>query len=120
VASPHAGPYRRKGEEMGRKLGSKNKKKELVVDSIEPESMTEAPVFHEVTGTVEQPCKMVVMKGQNPLIGYTLDEIRGFVDEINPKCARGGCLHPKSDHFPGNNKPTECHNSGCNCIEFLI
>ena len=44
------------------------------------------------------------------------EKLKERIEEINPDCGRGGCLHPKENHddFTG-----ECHDPGCNCIKFI-
>jgi hypothetical protein len=99
---------------MSRPKGSKNKEKEVI------ETITDIPVFHNAIGTQdlstkEEPCYCETKT--NPLMGYTLDEVKAFVAEVNPHCGRGGCLHLKEFHLMNHKGKLECHL--CNCVEFL-
>lgn len=99
---------------MGRPKGSKNKEVKCEI------SVTQFPAC-EVDPSSSNPNIMpsTIKIKANPLIGFSMDEIRGFIKEINPLCKRGGCLHEKELHYIGSLKPSECHEPGCRCLEFL-
>jgi len=127
---------------MARKKGSKNKKinkreekKEVITDipvhakkpaaDIEkvkeeipaPEVVDEATDEETSEPEEEEPAKASIFKRKNPLIGYPLDEVKMFVNEINPPCGRGGCLHLKEFHIKNIKGKLECHL--CNCADFI-
>lgn len=104
---------------MGRPKGSKNKAVEKLNDMDEIVSKSIEPVYYDKSPS-DVDIVLVTVSKNNPLIGYTLDEIKVFVDEVNPQCARGGCLHRKGDHYIGNGDKNECHVSGCKCSEFIV
>lgn len=97
---------------MGRPKNSKNKVKkvEKEIEEVIDEAVDE--VADEVIDEVFKE------KSGNPLMGYTMDEIRGFVNEVNPVCASGGCLHLKEFHIKNLAGKLECHL--CNCKDFQV
>lgn len=97
---------------MSRPKGSRNKEKEI------KDSITTTPVYYDAVGTLDkgQDVEIVVKVQKNPLMGYSMDEIRGFVKEINPTCGFGGCLHLKEFHIMNEKGKLECHL--CSCKDF--
>lgn len=91
---------------MSRPKGSKNKVKE---------SVTDVPEYTETSGSVDaEPVMKTIV---NPLLGYSMEAINQFVNEVNPKCGRGGCLHNKFEHLVNAVNKLECHK--CSCPEFI-
>jgi len=102
---------------MGRPKGSKNKSKlETIDEAIDKMEEYDEDCCSGCPTMPEIECNFKRIEG-NPLVGYTLDEIQGFIDEINPNCARGGCLHKKMDHQKNAVGKLECHK--CSCPNFL-
>jgi hypothetical protein len=99
---------------MGRVKGIKNKK---VADKIRPKKVVEEAVLDDEIAPLIPGPEACQCESKNPLVGYTIDEVRAFVAEINPSCGRGGCVHLKEFHVKNTKGQLECHL--CNCAEFL-
>ena len=46
-----------------------------------------------------------------------IKELQAKIDALNPKCARGGCLHSRLDHQLNPDGKYECHK--CSCVDFM-
>lgn len=87
------------------KKGRKKKIQDVVVENVDVPAI-ENPVVEELNEVV-------------PAVSTTLtrEQLLELLKKADPKCGRGGCLHEKHHHQPGNSSQDECHL--CSCLHFI-